>query len=427
MSGTHFDELIRTLRDAGTRRGLLQRLAALSLAGAGATLLDAQESAAGRRKNRRQARHDPGKKKDNRKGKRKSGGKGNEKGADQCANCPAGQFCFDEACEACDVCASGCAFASVQAAIDANPDGTVTICPGSYTVPSALVIPINLTVIGAGQGTDPETNTILQGTGADRVIVVTGGIVHLEALRITGGTADFGGGVSREGLANLTMNDCTVTGNHATLDGGGIVNGVSFPTTLNNCTISGNSAGRSGGGLANNAAGTIKLNDCIVTQNTADDSGGGALNHTGTLHISGGSFTQNTANVDSGAIHNLNLGANGATLDATGCTFSDNEAIQSSGGAILNRGSTATLTNCEISGNAAGEFGGGLRQDGAGATMTLDNTTVSENDAAVESGGMWNGGTLICSNDSSFFDNLEGGVLSNCEDKGSGSGCDACA
>ena len=51
-----------------------------------------------------------------------------------------------------------------------------------------------------------------------------------------------------------TLNNCTVSGNSATVSGGGLFNIAGYyggTATLTSCTVSGNSAAASGGGLFN--------------------------------------------------------------------------------------------------------------------------------------------------------------------------------
>ena len=85
----------------------------------------------------------------------------------QCA-AEANTICEDGSCQPCDVCPSGCAFTSVQAAIDFNAPQlqTIRVCAGTYA--GDLTIERSLTLIGAGDAQDAASNTILQGSG-DRI------------------------------------------------------------------------------------------------------------------------------------------------------------------------------------------------------------------------------------------------------------------
>ncbi len=56
---------------------------------------------------------------------------------------------------------------------------------------------------------------------------------------------------SSDGTTTLT--NCTISGNSAGFNGGGLAN-YGDTTTLTNCTVSGNSSGLSGGGVASGTA-----------------------------------------------------------------------------------------------------------------------------------------------------------------------------
>ncbi len=123
---------------------------------------------------------------------------------------------------------------------------------------------------------------------------------------ITGNLVDFGSGGYGGGLSNVgtaTLTDCTLYGNSAKY-GGGISNGTGHDVTLTACTISGNSA-EFGGGLYN--AGKATLTDTIVAGNTKPagdsniDSPGTVL---GTYNLIGAGGSGGLTN---GAGHNIVL------------------------------------------------------------------------------------------------------------------------
>src|SRR5439155_2661039 len=70
--------------------------------------------------------------------------------------------------------------------------------------------------------------------------------------------------------ATLTLNNVTVTGNHADVSGGGIANDGTV--TLTNDTVSGNTANTAGGGISNTFE--LTLNAVTVSGNTANSGGG---------------------------------------------------------------------------------------------------------------------------------------------------------
>jgi len=69
----------------------------------------------------------------------------------------------------------------------------------------------------------------------------------------------------------------------------------------------------------------------------------------------------------------------------------------SCGGGILNEGSSLSLINCTVRGNTTGGTGAGVCVD-ANATVTIDSSTLTDNYAGDYGGGIANDGTLIINN-----------------------------
>jgi hypothetical protein len=208
--------------------------------------------------------------------------------------CPPGALCHDGLCRACDVCPSGCYYASVLEAV-ADPAGpaTVHICAGTYS--AHLTIRRDVTLIGAGDGAGAG-DAILDGAGSAGVVTIFPGLrVTLQRLRITGATPNNDGGSITNTSSQLTLRDCTITGNSAA-NGGGILNKLGGWVTLDHSHVTLNDA-VFGGGVYNNASATIVLlNGSRITGNTATYpgiGGGGILNY-GTVDASGGTITGNT-------------------------------------------------------------------------------------------------------------------------------------
>lgn len=258
MDANHFDHLAQSLSTT-PRRGLLRLLAILPLGGGLASLLDPEEAIADGRRKRRKKRHKHGR------GRRRQHHKGQHKKHKKKRTCAG------------DVCASGCSYTSIQAAID-DPDGPTTIRLCAETYPGTITIAKDLTLIGVGDG---EDGTILDGQQNDSVVIVTSGaIVELEGLRITGGSSDDdGGGIDNIG-SSVTLTDSSVTGNVAADFGGGIRNSDGTVTLNGTSSVTGNTAtDGDGGGIDNTGGGTVTLTDSSsVTENTAGFEGGGIYN-----------------------------------------------------------------------------------------------------------------------------------------------------
>jgi hypothetical protein len=102
----------------------------------------------------------------------------------------------------------------------------------------------SITIRGAGQD-----QTMINGGGVDRVILILKGTAVLESLSITGGSAPSGGGILNAG--NLTLNDVTVSNNTA-VEGGGISNSGQITlnrTIVQNNTATSTSSSVTGGGI----------------------------------------------------------------------------------------------------------------------------------------------------------------------------------
>ena len=145
-----------------------------------------------------------------------------------------------------------------------------------------------------------------------------------------------------------TLTDCLVSGNSANGEGGGLFNDLGHghadrlhrqrqlrrlrrrpghyaygTTTLTNCTVSGNSAAGNGGGVGNDDYGTTTLTNCTVSGNSAGDAAA--------------AWTPTTT----------------ARPTLTNCTVSGNTASGNGGGLYVTSDGTATLTDCTVSGNSA--------------------------------------------------------------------------
>ncbi len=190
--------------------------------------------------------------------------------------------------------------------------------------------------------TGPAAGVTISGGGHSGGFQVKGGVTAtLSGLTITDGN---GSGVANFGSAMLT--DCIISQNRADA-GGGVVN-YGTEMTLTNCTISGNDAATQGGGVANMANnGTAMLTNCTINGNYGSVYGGGVANN-GTAMLTNCTITGNSAQKGGGV-------DNGGTTMLTNCTISGNQAIQNgsiaSYGGGVNNGGTATLTDTIVASN----------------------------------------------------------------------------
>jgi hypothetical protein len=213
------------------------------------------------------------------------------------------------------VCPSGCAYASIQGAVDAAaPGDVIKVAAGTYTdshvrprrditttglVTQIVYISKTVTIQGGYTTTNWSTPfpltepTTLDAGGQGRVLYITGAISPtLQGLRIRGGDAaglgggpagDWGGGVYVMS-ATVTMSDCEIFDNIARTGGGGHAGGAFFLNspyaTLSHNTVRNNQA-TEGGGLYfyNSPYATLSYN--TLRENVADHLGGGMKHYGG--------------------------------------------------------------------------------------------------------------------------------------------------
>jgi hypothetical protein len=128
-------------------------------------------------------------------------------------------------------------------------DSTIKLLRGELELTS------DITIDGDIDG-DNVADITIDGAYASRVFKISSdGKATLDALTITGGNADRGGGIYIASGGDATVTNSTLSGNTANKgNGGGILN---FSTaTVTNSTLSGNTADRYGGGIANNGTAT---------------------------------------------------------------------------------------------------------------------------------------------------------------------------
>jgi predicted outer membrane repeat protein len=248
------------------------------------------------------------------------------------------------------VCASGCDFRTIQAALD-HPDtvdGAVIEVTDPVHTEAGIVVDKNVTIRGLG-----AANTVLQAGGTleeapERVFFIERG-------------------------ANVTLAEMTIR--HGS------------PSVEDEC----------GGGVRN--MGTLTVNRSVITANTAN--GGAGICNSGELTVISSDIHGNIAHekaprgMECGSGGGIKSG--GKILVLINTAVYDNQA--GSGGLGRNRGGgvhvgcgcTATFSNTTISGNRAAGEGGGIYVAG---TLSLLHGTISGNQASEKGGGIFVLGTL---------------------------------
>ena len=192
-------------------------------------------------------------------------------------------------------------------------------------------------------------------------------IYNNQNLQGTSSAEATSGGIYICGNSNTKIKGCTIEGNKATVNAGGIfldkVTGNGGGGIIENCIIKNNQAITGAGGgiyaVSTILSDNIIIKTCTIQDNTAVTYGGGmSLNMTGNsknISIEGCTFSGNTVTGAACYAAALNCVAGDFTTNPIkNCIFRDNSAsatTNTSIGAIFNSAVIATMQNCLIANN----------------------------------------------------------------------------
>ncbi len=272
-------------------------------------------------------------------------------------------------------------YPTIQAALDAASAGdTVHVGPGEWM--EALDLGSTAVTLSS---TDGAEDTVIDAGGADAALLLAG------SATVSGFTVRNAGGRGAVVVGGSpTFSEVVFEELGASVSSGGAAYVEGASPTFADCTFSGNTAYH--GGAIYVASGTVTLTDGEVTSNTAAAYGGAVYVGEGAgLAIVGTTFTSNESSTvetygHGGALHL----AKEATLTAEGATFTGNGSADYAttylyGGAMyLGTASVTTLTDVTIEESVA-YYGGGVFAD-AYAEVDLVRATVDSNTAYYGSG-----------------------------------------
>jgi CSLREA domain-containing protein len=275
--------------------------------------------------------------------------------------------------------------------IDFGVTGTITLTLGQLTIGT------DLTINGPG-----ASSLILSGDDASRVFWINENInATISGLTIADGQAQDGGGIFNQG-GILNMSNCTLSGNRATYDGGGISNRFDGTLNVSNSVFIGNEAVRNGGSIDNRD--TLSVSNSTFTGDSAGNWGGGIYNYTGIVTVIGSTFSGNGEYTDVGGGICNHQGA----FQVTDSEFSANNA-RVSGGGIYNE-DVLTVTGSDFISNTTAR-GGGIHNT---SELTVVDSIFSNNSVSSNGGGIHNTSVLTVTN-STFYSNTAewGGGIEN--------------
>jgi hypothetical protein len=312
----------------------------------------------------------------------------------------------------------GCLRSRVVAANSHIGADTIVFRPGLtgtiHLTGGQIPISDSLTLNGPG-----AARLAVDGNAADRIFDVDNGnaaadlTVTIRGLELRNGKASGSGAIlSNE---NLTLIRDVIDGNHANASG---AIGASGTLTLKNCTVSGNTATGNVGGVYFDGT-TFTMVSSTISGNTATTGkGGGLYLYSGSCAITKSIISGNTAGKNGGGVYAYPV-VTALTIAST--TISGNQSFGTgNGGGVESRAGQTTITNCTVADNTAGGYAGGLFTGSAtitgsvikdnaslfegggitdfgGASFTLTNCTVMGNFTPVSGGGLFvqNGGATV--------------------------------
>ncbi|MDB4780372.1 right-handed parallel beta-helix repeat-containing protein [bacterium] len=285
------------------------------------------------------------------------------------------------------VCASGCDYTSINAAIDAASDGDViqlaaeTYFEGEQIDTLGKAITLRGVLDKAG-----EPASVLDGAGTHRVLICQGGETNatlFENLLIKNGFSVQNGGGLLIQASGPTVQQCVFLSNLA-FDGGGVFNGAGSEPTFRKCRFESNQCVRWAGGIANFSGSAPLVLECVFVDNRASNAAGGGVRNSesGNVVFEDCRFESNSALYAAGMSNSRATG-----LRLTRCEFVSNVS-QVNGGGLLNFESPAVVEYCVFTSNRASN-GGGFYDIGENAGVDFDHCDFSDNVGSDDGGGVW--------------------------------------
>ncbi len=256
------------------------------------------------------------------------------------------------------VCAFGCDFTTIQAAIDntGTEAGAIIEITDPIHTEAGIVVNKNVTIRGLGANvTIVQAHETLEETSGRVFLVEEGATAIFERLTIRhgepGAKEECGGGILNRGA--LTIRYCVISDNVA-IGGGGVSNYGAL--TIVASTISNNVARGDG------------------PRGVECGGGGGVKSSKGTLRIVNSTITGNRAGLRSEGLGGGIRTGCGCTAEIVNSTISGNKATRYGGG--IAAAGTVRITHCTVSNNTVTGGGGALWVRGE---VSIENTIVANN------------------------------------------------
>ena len=235
----------------------------------------------------------------------------------------------------------------VAAVTAAAPGDRILVGPGTYNEVVQILFPIELVA------EDPTQPPVLTGMSATRPLRIATGnqslLTRIEDLVLQDGfSTDTGGAIFVTSNSGVSISNCRFYNNRTNFGAGAIHARFNSVVEIDNCHFEENYA-RVGGGAATVILGArLNFTDCTFLRNSTDELGGAIATDEAILTIVRCAFLANSSLLSTGVI---NLNGSDATIGES--TFSLNTS-HSRGTIRAEFGSSLTLANCILSGDALG-------------------------------------------------------------------------
>ncbi len=236
----------------------------------------------------------------------------------------------------------------------AGEGGALVVLSGTVTVTSSTF----------------DQNMAIQDGGA----VWNDGVLSITGSTFTGNATQRDGGAIYDVGLGFTLTDSTVSGNTAAGKGGGIFenSATSGPaSSYTRSVIKDNTAGTGGGTYFTNSSGPVVIVESTISGNRATlDGGGGIYNSTG-LTLTRSTISGNTSTTRGGGVYNI-----AGTITGANSTISGNTATVSGGGLFESSNNGTTFNNVTVTANASAQ-GSGITV--SAGVLNLSNSIVAGN------------------------------------------------
>lgn len=273
---------------------------------------------------------------------------------------------------------------------------------GSYYLPTDLTA-TDVYTVANGQTVDIclHGNTLYRSQKATRQFTVNGeltvrdesaaGSGEINGNGYTGGYCFYVGDGTASAPASVTLLSGTIADFTRTsgVAGAAYITGSNAAFYMKGGTITGCSA-TNGGALFSDAEGTIQISDGKITGNTATSNGGGVYIENGSkLVMTGGIITENSAKTYGGGVY-----ATASTVTLDGTAISKNTCASGGGIYVTDTGGSLIMDSGLVGENTANTNGGGIYVS-TGATGTINGGQISANKNTATNTSYGGGGMCI--------------------------------